>query len=72
MKKVTFKVLCPYNKEHNFPVVMEVGDESGDAKSTFEEYCPFCDKYVQVRIEGKLELDSKIYRLFGFKVSETY
>ncbi len=67
MKKVTYTVVCPYNKEHTFPVVLQLEDESRGAESTFEVYCPFCDKYVQASLKAELKPDQYVYRLFGFK-----
>lgn len=66
MGKVTFTVICPYNKEHKFPVVLEVKDNTQDVENTFEEYCPYCDKYVQVKIDQELKPDVEVHRRFGF------
>ncbi|MEW6619027.1 MAG: hypothetical protein AB1422_06720 [bacterium] len=62
MKKVTHTVVCPYNKDHKFPVVLELKDESKGTKSSIDTFCPFCDKIVRVEIEGELSPDTVIMR----------
>lgn len=66
MGKVSYTVICPYNKEHKFSVVLDVEDKAQGVENTFEEYCPFCDKYVQVKIDQKLKPDIEVFRRFGF------
>jgi len=66
MKKITYTVICPFDKKHKFPVVLEVEDEAGSAPDSFEEYCPFCEKFVRVTIEKKLVPDVDTLRRFGF------
>jgi len=69
MKKPTYIVICPFNPQHRFPVVLEVeeGSEEKGKESRFETYCPFCDKFVQVTVAGKLEPDVSVMRGFGFE-----
>ena len=61
MKKV-ITVICPFNKDHKFPVALKLKDESRDAKSSIDIYCPFCDKPVRVEIDGELLPDTVIMR----------
>ena len=67
MKKVTYTVICPFNKEHKFLVVYKVEDEAKGVESKAIEYCPFCDKPVEVTIQGKLKNDTNVMRRFGFE-----
>jgi hypothetical protein len=62
MKKVTYTVICPFNKDHKFPLVLEVEDEAKGVKSSIESFCPFCDKFVQIEIEGELAPDTEVMR----------
>ena len=66
MSKVTYTVICPFDKKHKFPVVLEVEDEKQGVADSFEEYCPFCDKFVQVTIDKKLAPDVDTLRRLGF------
>ena len=67
MSTITYSVICPFDSNHKFPVVLEVGDEKKGVADTFEEYCPFCDKFVQVTIDKKLAPDADTLRRFGFE-----
>jgi len=67
MSKVTYTVICPFDKKHKFPVVLEVEDKTGGVPDSFQEYCPFCDKFVQVTIDKKLKPDTKVLRGLGFE-----
>jgi hypothetical protein len=66
MSTITYTVICPFDKKHKFPVVVEVEDESEGAPDSLEEYCPFCDKFVRVTIDKKLVPDVDTLRRFGF------
>lgn len=65
MEKVTYNVVCPYNKAHKFPVVLELKDKSRGAKSSIDTYCPFCDKFIRIEIDKKLFPDTEIMRRKG-------
>ena len=67
MEKVTYNVICPYDKEHTFPIVLKVKDKNDDIKNTIETYCPFCDKYVRVEIDKELVPDKEVFRKYGFE-----
>jgi hypothetical protein len=69
MKSVTYTVICPFDPGHRFPVVLEMedGSEEKEKKSHVETYCPFCDKFVRVTVEGQLEPDVSVMRGFGFE-----
>ena len=67
MSKVTYAVVCPHDKFHKLPVVLDVKDNSKGVESTFEVYCPFCDRYVRVKIDKQQEPDVDTYRRFGFR-----
>ncbi len=66
MAKKTCTVLCPHNKEHKLPVIIQLEDETKGAESITEEYCPFCDKPVRVKIDQGLKPDAEILRRFDF------
>jgi hypothetical protein len=67
MTKVAYTVICPFNEKHKFPAVYEIEDEATGVKSPLIEYCPFCDKPVEVRIEGKVTTNTNVLRSFGFE-----
>ncbi len=69
MKKVTYTVICPFDKSHKFPATYEIEDEATGVPSAIEEYCPFCDKYVRVQIDQRLRPDQEVLRRFGFSDS---
>ena len=66
MKK-TYTVICPFDENHEFLIVVEIKDESSGVENTLEEYCPFCEKFVQVEVQGELEkMDRITRRQLGF------
>ena len=65
MKKA-YTVICSKNKEHRFPVVYEIEENTGDVISRPTERCPFCGALVEVTVKGKIENDTIIRRL-GFE-----
>lgn len=69
MARVKYMVVCGINKEHRFPKVFEVKEKSKkkDIEETFETFCPFCGKYVQVVLDKENKPTEEIYRKFGFK-----
>ena len=40
-EKITYSVICPFNKEHKFPVVLEVEKNKKGEGSGFEAYSIF-------------------------------
>jgi hypothetical protein len=65
-KTITYSVICPFGKDHKFPVVLEVDQNKKGEGGSFEARCPFCDKYVQVTIEKELKPDKTVLRGLGF------
>ena len=63
---ITYIVICPFNKDHKFPVVLEVEQNKKRVGSSFEAHCPYCDKYVRVTIDKELKPDKAVLRGLGF------
>jgi len=63
---ITYIVTCPFEKDHKFPVVLEVEQNKKAEGSSFEAHCPYCDKYVRVKIEKELKPDIVVSRSLGF------
>ena len=63
---ITYLVICPFEKGHKFPVVLEVEQNKKGEGSSFEAHCPYCDKYVRVSIEKELKPDKVVLRGLGF------
>ena len=63
-KKVLKEVVCCHNPEHVFTIAVALEPGSKGASSTIEAYCPLCDKFVSVTIQGAPELNEQITRLF--------
>jgi aspartate carbamoyltransferase regulatory subunit len=53
VKKVVYNVQCAYNPEHIFEKVFEIQEGSEKIDSELEAYCPYCDKFVSIEIQGK-------------------
>jgi hypothetical protein len=60
--KVVYTVICPFNKDHKFPVVLEVADETKGVKSSINPFCPFCKEFVQIEIDEELSLNTEVMR----------
>ena len=63
---ITYIVICPFGKNHKFPVVLVVEQNKKAEGSSFEAHCPYCDKYVRVTIEKELKPDKVALRGLGF------
>jgi hypothetical protein len=63
---ITYMVICPFGQDHKFPVVLEVEQNKKKESSSFEAHCPYCDKYVRVKIEKELKPDKVVLRGLGF------
>lgn len=68
MKKV-YTVICSKNPEHKFRVVYDIKEGTEDKTSHPTERCPFCDAFVEVTIQGELQ-DDIIIRKLWFKNRE--
>jgi len=69
MSEICYKVVCAFNNKHKFPKVFHVKEgEKPALKETFEAYCPFCGKYVQVTLDKEAEITTEVWKAFGFDV----
>jgi uncharacterized protein YbaR (Trm112 family) len=61
---ITYIVVCPFNRSHKLPVVLEVEEikMKKKKKECVEVYCPSCDKYFQVAIDKQLKPDTTVTR----------
>lgn len=66
MKRKAYEVICPYDKTHRLPVVFTFEEGKEGVESTFETYCPFCDKYVRASVEGEIKTNEVVLRRYGF------
>jgi hypothetical protein len=64
-KKVIYKVRCSFNSKHFFHKAFTVEEGTEHTETKAEAYCPFCDKWVSVTIQGKLIPDKELIRKFG-------
>ena len=67
MTKVTFNVICAFDPEHKFPVVYEMKNDSEGLTDSRQEFCPYCGKLVNVKVQGKFKEDGTVHRMLGFK-----
>ena len=67
MAEFCVNVVCAFDNKHKFPKVFHVkAGETPAPKETFEAYCPFCGKYVQVTLDKEAEITTKVWKKFGF------
>jgi hypothetical protein len=69
-KRVKHKVQCAINPEHVFEKVYDIEEGSESLKSEMQVYCPYCDEFVDVTIQGKVVPDDSILRSFGIQSGE--
>jgi hypothetical protein len=53
IKKVVYQVQCAFNSQHLFEKVFEIEEGTENRQSKIEAYCPFCDKFVTVTVQGE-------------------
>lgn len=63
-KRVVYNVECANNPEHIFEKVYEI-EEGTEMKTTeMDIYCPMCDDYVRITVQGKVVPDAELMRKF--------
>ncbi|HLC15941.1 MAG TPA: hypothetical protein VJL89_06910 [Thermodesulfovibrionia bacterium] len=66
MKHIIFNVKCPYKEHPPLPYSVTVNESKNIQGSSVDIYCPFCDKYINVKIEGTPVDNTEIDRHYGF------
>ncbi|CAN2044674.1 hypothetical protein GMMP1_1410043 [Candidatus Magnetomoraceae bacterium gMMP-1] len=46
--------------------MLEIKAGTEEVQSTIQVYCPFCQKYINGKIQGEVHLDDEVMRKFGF------
>lgn len=64
-KKVVYQVQCANNPDHVFEKVYEVIEGTENKTTDVDVYCPDCDAFVTVTIQGKVKPDRTILKKFG-------
>ncbi len=62
MKRVVYQVQCALNPKHVFEKVYLIEQGSENKQTDVNVYCPLCDAYVDITIQGKLVMDEVILR----------
>ncbi len=66
-KKVVFKVQCAYDESHIFEKVLEIEEGTEDKETEVQAYCPFCEKHVDVTVQGRVVPDTELLRKYGLE-----
>ncbi len=66
-KKVVFKVQCAYDETHIFEKALEIKKGTEAKETEVQAYCPFCEKHVDVTVQGKVVPDTELLRKFGLE-----
>lgn len=66
MKHIIYNVICPYKEHRPLPYSVDVHEAEKIVSSNVEIYCPYCDKFVTVKIKGKPVDNTEIQRRYGF------
>jgi hypothetical protein len=56
-KRVVYEVQCAFNPEHIFEKVIEVEEGGKPTQTEIDAYCPFCENYTRVTIQGEIGPD---------------
>jgi len=64
VKRMLYHVRCARNPEHIFPKVFFIEADSEQKESHLDVYCPFCDDFVAITVQGKVIPDEKLLRKF--------
>ena len=67
LKKVVHNVQCAFNPDHVFEKAFTIEDGSETEQSEVEAFCPLCEKFVTVTIQGKVVPDDEIRRKFNIE-----
>lgn len=67
MKNIIYNVKCPYGNHKPLPYSVTVNESKNIQGSSADIYCPYCDKFVNVIIEGQPVDNTEVDRRFGFK-----
>ena len=62
-KKIKFKVQCANNPEHIFEKVIEIVAGTENTETELQAYCPFCDEFVDITIQGEPSPDTILRRI---------
>ncbi len=65
--KVVFKVQCAYDENHIFEKVLNIEESAEDEETEVQAYCPFCEKHVNVVVQGRVAPDAELLRKFGLE-----
>jgi len=57
-KRIKYKVQCANNPEHIFEKVVDIIKGTENTESEIQAYCPFCDEFVDITIQGQPSPDS--------------
>ena len=62
-KRIKYKVLCANNPEHIFEKVVDIIEGTENTESEIQAYCPYCDDFVDITIQGELPPDTILRKL---------
>ncbi|CAN2049098.1 hypothetical protein GMMP13_750002 [Candidatus Magnetomoraceae bacterium gMMP-13] len=65
IKKIV-QVECEFDSSHIIKKMLEIKAGTEEVQSTIQVYCPFCQKYINGKIQGEVHLDDEAMRKFGF------
>ena len=68
-KRVKYTVRCANNPDHTFEHVYTIIEGTENTQSDVQAYCPYCDDFVDVTIQGIVPPDS-ILRRFNISFNE--
>ena len=62
VKRVKYTVQCANNPDHIFEHVYTIVEGTEDKQSDVQAYCPYCDDFVDITIQGTVKPDSILRR----------
>ncbi|HEX9655132.1 MAG TPA: hypothetical protein VGA99_15605 [bacterium] len=64
-KKVVYHVQCAFDPKHVFEKVIEIVEGTENKQSQVEAYCPLCDKFVTVTVQGETPTTKTLRKFDG-------